>query len=116
MFVLNLTFKIPSRKIDRLFNRFTKKKRAEKLQIIHPIGPGNDPDLYGTIFISPYEAVRGTKKLVNIPVYLKRRVFSVTVPPGVKRGALLRLNGLGKSRPDGRTGNLLLKISFREDE
>ena len=116
IFMLNLAWKIPTEKIDRVFKRFTKRKRTEKLQIIHPIGPGNDPDLYGTIFISTYEAFMGTKKLVNIPVHLKKRLLTVTIPPGVTQGALLRLNGLGKVMPDGRTGNLILKVSFREEE
>jgi len=116
MFILNLTCKIPSGKIDRLFNRFTKKRRTEKLQIIYPIGPGNDPDLYGTLYISPYEAGIGTKKLVSIPIHLKKRLFSVIVPPGVTKGSLLRLKGLGKKMPDGTTGNLMLKVSFREEE
>jgi hypothetical protein len=116
IFFLNLTWKIPSGKIDRIFNSFTKRKRTEKLQIIHPIGPGNDPDLYGTIYISDYEAVIGTKKLVNIPVHLRKRLLTVTVPPGIIQGALLRLNGLGKVMPNGRKGNLILKIAFRKKE
>jgi DnaJ-class molecular chaperone len=111
-----LVWKIPSGKIDRVFNRFTKRKQTEKLQIIHPIGPGNDPDLYGTIFISDYEAGIGTKKQVYLPVHLKKRLLTVTIPPGVTRGTLLRLNGLGKVMPDNRTGNLILKVSFREEE
>lgn len=116
IFILNLVWKIPTGKIDRRFNRFTKRKRTEKLQIIHPIGPGNDPDLYGTIFISDYEAAMGTKKLVNIPVHLKKRLLTVTIPPGVTQRTLLRLNGLGKVMPDKRTGNLILKVAFREND
>ena len=114
IFILNLTWKIPSGKIDRVFNGLTRRKRTEKLQIIHPIGPGNDPDLYGTLYISAYEAVKGTKKLVNIPVFLKKRLIAVTVPPGITHGTLLRLNGLGKVMPDNRTGDLILKVSLRE--
>jgi len=116
IFILNLTWKIPSGKIDLAINRFTKRKRTEKLQIIHPIGPGNDPDLYGTLFISTYEAAMGTKKLVNIPVHLKKRLLTVTIPPGVTQGTLLRLNGLGKVMPNGRKGNLILKVAVREEE
>ncbi len=116
IFILNLTFKIPSGKIDRVFNSFTKRKRTEKLQIIHPIGPGNDPDLYGTIFISAYEADMGTKKRIYIPVHLKKRLLTVTIPSGITQGTLLRLNGLGKVMPDNRTGNLILKVSFRGEE
>jgi len=115
IFILNLVWKIPTGKIDRVFNRFTKRKRTEKLQIIHPIGPRNDPDLYGTIFISDNEAVMGTKKMVNIPVSIKKRLLTVTIPSGATQGTLLRLNGLGKVLSDGRKGNLILKISFRED-
>jgi len=116
IFILNLTWKIPAGKIDKAVNRFTKKKHTEKLQIIHPICPGNDPDLYGTIFISDYEADTGTKKLVNIPVHLKKRLLTVTIPPGVTQGTLLRLNGLGKVMSDNRTGDLLLRVSVRKKE
>jgi len=115
MFLLNLTAKIPSGRLDHLLARLTRRKRTERLQIIRPIGPGTTPDLYGTIYITPYEALTGTKKLVGIPADLKKRVFAVTVPPGVRRGTLLRLKGLGKALPDGGAGNLILKVVFREE-
>ena len=58
----------------------------------------------------------GTKKRVYLPVHLKKRLLTVTIPPGVTQETLLRLTGLGKVMPDKRTGNLILKVSFREEE
>lgn len=116
MFFLNLTAKIPSGRIDQRTRRLTRRKHTEKLQIIRPVSPENTADLYGTLYITPYEALIGTKKLVGIPADLKKRMFTVTVPPGISPGTLLRLKGLGRNLNDGAVGNLILKVALREDE
>jgi len=92
--------------------RFTKRKKTDRLQMIRPVGTGNDPNLYGSIRVSWYEAISGTRKLVNIPWGFHKRLFRVTVPPGIKEGSLLRLKGVGKSTPDGQRGDIYLKVDI----
>jgi membrane associated rhomboid family serine protease len=90
--------------------RITEKKKTHRLQVIRPAGPGSDPNLYGTIHVSWYEALVGTNKLVNIPWGFQKRLFRVTVPPGVREGSQLRLKGMGKRLPDGQKGDVYLKV------
>jgi len=96
---------------DRL-RRVTAKKKTHRLQVIRPIGPGNDPHLYGTITVTSFEALVGTKKLVNIPWGFQKRMVKVIVPPGVTEGSKLRLKGLGKTISDGQRGDLYLKVAI----
>ncbi|CAB1063632.1 FIG056164: rhomboid family serine protease [Olavius sp. associated proteobacterium Delta 1] len=96
--------------------RVTARKKTPHLQVIRPIGPGPDPHLYGVITISPHEAAGGTRKLVNIPWGFRKRLFRVSVPPGIKEGSRLRLKGLGKdagSNDRGGRGNLYLKVRIQ---
>jgi len=96
---------------DRL-RRVTAKKKTHRLQVIRPIGPGNDPHLYGTITVTSFEALVGTKKLVNIPWGFQKRMVKVIVPSGVTEGSKLRLKGLGKITSDGQRGDLYLKVAI----
>ena len=41
---------------------------------------------------------------------MKNKLFVVTIPPGVKEGAILRLRGIGKKRDDDQRGDVYLKI------
>ena len=96
---------------DRM-RRVTAKRKTHRLQVIRPIGPGKDPHLYGTIAVTSFEALVGTKKLVNIPWGFQKRIVKVIVPPGVKEGSKLRLKGLGKTTSDGQRGDLYLKVAI----
>jgi DnaJ-class molecular chaperone len=69
--------------------------------------------MYGTLVISPYEALTGTRKLVNVPWGFHNRLIRVLVPPGVKRGSKLRLQGLGKQTREGSRGDLYLQVEIR---
>jgi membrane associated rhomboid family serine protease len=93
--------------------RVTERKGTPRLQVIHPVGPGSDLNLYGTISVSPHEAATGTRKMVNIPWGFQKRLFSVQVPPGIAAGQILRLQGLGKQAAAGQRGDLLLKVVIR---
>ncbi len=96
---------------DRL-RRVTAKKKTHRLQVIRPIGPGKDPHLYGTLNVTSFEALVGTKKLVNIPWGFQKRMVKVIVPAGVTEGSKLRLKGLGKTTSDGQRGDLYLKVAI----
>lgn len=82
------------------------------LQNIHVRSHPDDPDAYGTLFVTPQEAHFGTRKLVNIPWGGQSRLHTVAVPPRVDDGAVLRMRGMGKRRyPEGR-GDLYLTVKI----
>ena len=105
--LLKILDAIPS---SRKPSQITKKKTTPRLQVIRPVVSGADPNLYDTIHVSWYEALTGTRKLINVPWGFQKRLFRVTVPAGVKDGSQLRLKGMGKIAPDGQRGDLFLKV------
>ena len=90
----------------------TTKKRSHRLQVIYPQRIPGSPDLQGRLRISAFEALAGTRKIVMIASGLRRRTLRVTVPPGIQAGKSLRLKGIGPVAPDGRHGDLYLKIEL----
>jgi membrane associated rhomboid family serine protease len=115
--MVSLTFflRIPGSGLSEIFRSKTERRRTPRLQLIRTLGSAEDPNLYGTLTISPREARSGTVKLVNIPWGFQKRVFKVNVPPGVVEGTGLRLAGMGRQMGD-RRGDLYLKVSIRERE
>ena len=111
---LKLFLALPGDRISDRLRRMTEKKKSYRLQVIRPVGMANDPNLYGKITITPFEAIAGTQKLVNIPRGFQKRLFKVIVPPGMKEGSLLKLRGLGKDTPQGQKGDLLLKVAIQK--
>jgi membrane associated rhomboid family serine protease len=109
---LKILLALPGTGVTDRVRRVTAKRKTHRLQVIRPVGPGNDPHLYGTISVSSFEALAGTQKLVNIPWGFKKQIIKVIVPPGVKEGSKLRLKGLGKTTSDGQRGNLYLKVAI----
>ena len=110
---LKILLALPGAVPPQGLRRVTERKRTPHLQVIRPIGPGPDLNLYGTITVSPREAATGTRKLVNIPWGFQKRLFNVQVPPGIAEGRILRLQGLGKQVTPGQRGDLLLKVVIR---
>jgi hypothetical protein len=109
---LKIFLLLPEIGVSDKMRRVTAKRKTHRLQVIRPVGPGNDPHLYGTITITSFEAIAGTHKLVNIPWGFQKRLIRVTVPAGMKAGSKLRLKGLGKITDDGQRGDLYLKVSI----
>jgi len=109
---LKIFLLLPEIGVSDQMRRITAKRKTHRLQVIRPVGPGNDPHLYGTITITSFEAIAGTHKLVNIPWGFQKRLIRVTVPAGMKAGNKLRLNGLGKITADGQRGDLYLKVAI----
>jgi membrane associated rhomboid family serine protease len=109
---LKILLALPGTGVTDRVRRVTAKRKTHRLQVIRPVGPGNDPHLYGTISVSSFEALAGTQKLVNIPWGFKKQIIKVIVPPGVKEGSKLRLKGLGKTTSDGQRGDLYLKVAI----
>ncbi|MCG6911707.1 MAG: rhomboid family intramembrane serine protease [Deltaproteobacteria bacterium] len=111
---LKLALRMPATGISAPIKRVTTKKKSHRLQVIHPAGPADDADLYGSLNITPTEAFQGSYKLVNIPWGFHKRMVRVTVPAGVTAGKTLKLKGLGKQMPDGSKGDLYLKIRIAQ--
>ncbi|MCG6894734.1 MAG: rhomboid family intramembrane serine protease [Desulfobacteraceae bacterium] len=111
--LLKLFGMVPRIGADEKVRSVTSKRRTEHLQSIRPRGGAGDADMYGTLVISPYEALTGTRKLVNVPWGFHNRLIRVLVPPGVKRGSKLRLQGLGKQTREGSRGDLYLQVEIR---
>lgn len=109
---LKLALKLPSTGVSRKISPMTTKKKTSRLQVIQPGGPADDPNLYGTLVISPFEASLGSKKLVNIPWGFQKRLINVKIPPGIKNGQQLKLKSLGKLTPEGGRGDLYLKVQI----
>ena len=107
---LKLFLILPRTGIDDKIHRVTAKRKTSRLQVVRPTGQGTDSDLYGVIEISPFEALVGTRKLVNVPWGFQKRLIRVNVPQGIRPGSKLRLRGLGKTTDGGRRGDLLLKV------
>ena len=114
MIFVKLFLKIPELGVTRQVRRITSKKKTHRLQSINVIGTADDPHLYGSIIITPREAQLGTRKVVNIPWGFQKRLFHVTVPPGVREGTKLRLTGMGKRIHDRNRGDLYLRIRIGE--
>ncbi len=89
------------------------RKKTNRLQVIRPVGFENDPNLYGTITITPHEALTGSHKVVNLSWGFYKKLFRVVIPPGIQDGGIVRLKGEGKKKADGNAGDLLLKVAVR---
>lgn len=109
---LKIFLLLPEIGVSDQMRRVTAKRKTHRLQVVRPVGTGNDPHLYGTITITSFEAIAGTHKLVNIPWGFQKRLIRVTVPAGMKAGSKLRLKGLGKITAAGQRGDLYLKVAI----
>ena len=107
---LRLFLKTPSDGAGNWLRRSTTKRKTPHLQIVRSDRNRDELHLYGTVFISPREARQGTRKLVNVPLGLQKRLYRVIVPSGVSDGTVLRLAGLGRVSDDGQRGDLFLKV------
>jgi hypothetical protein len=102
--------RVPHTGMTERMREATQRKWTPRLQVAQVQDTPQDPNLYGTITISPKEAFLGTRKLISVKWGLRSRVLRVTVPPRMRVGTVLRLVGLGKVFPDGRKGDLHLKV------
>jgi membrane associated rhomboid family serine protease len=107
---LRLFLKVPPTGVSDWLKRSTSKRKTPHLQVIRSEKNRDELHLYGTVFVSPWEARHGTRKLVNVPVGLQKRLFRITVPAGVNDGTVLRLSGMGRAANDGHKGDLFLKV------
>lgn len=75
----------------------------------------NNYDVELAISVTPTgERTVSTETVVFIP-HLRKSV-RVSIPSNFEEGQILRLRGLGKTAPDGQTGDLFLRINFIEGD
>ena len=108
--LLRLAPRIPANGLTKRIKEVTVRKKTPHLQVIQATGVADDPHLYGTIVISPYEAASGTTKLVNIPWGYMKRLYRIAIPPGISSGKTLRLKGMGRQFPGGEKGDMMLRV------
>jgi hypothetical protein len=113
MIFLKLFQALPRTGLGERIGSVTTKKKTHRLQVLHPTGSSDSPHLYSSIAISPYEAVHGSDKMVNIPWGFHTRIIRVRIPSGIQEGQTLRLRGLGRQLSDGRRGDLMLRVTIR---
>jgi membrane associated rhomboid family serine protease len=113
MVLLKVSLRVPESGLSKPIRSATVRKKSHRLQVIRPDAPREtDPNLYGTLHLTPFEALTGARKMVTVSRGLKSRQLRVTVPAGMKSGSSLRLRGEGKTLPDGTRGDLYLKIEW----
>ena len=110
---LKLLDRIPATGVTRRVRHATEKKRSSRLQVIRREQGGANANLHGTLTVTQYEAMVGARKLVTVPAGLQHRLYNVIVPQGVADGQVLRLKGVGRPRPDGTRGDMMLKIKIQ---
>ena len=104
--------RIPTTGLSAPLETAAARKHSHHLQVIRPASVPGSPDLQGRLTITAFEALAGTRKRVALTAGRRRRTFLVRVPAGMKAGQSLRLRGLGQILPDGRRGDLYLKIEL----
>jgi membrane associated rhomboid family serine protease len=113
MILLKILRIVPNSGISQQLRHVTEKRKTPTLQVIRTSGAGSDPNLYGTIEITPWEAFAGVNKLVNIPWGFYNRTIRVQVPSNLKQGSIIRLKGMGRQMPEGLKGDLMLKVTIQ---
>ena len=105
---------VPATGLTGRMREATHKTGTPRLQVANAYDSPKDPHLYGTVTLTPREALLGTRKLMSVKWGLRSRVLRVSVPAGVAEGTVLRLAGLGKLMPDGEKGDLLLRVMIQD--
>lgn len=108
--LLKVFLAYPAPKITDRIRKISEKKKTHRLQVIRPLQADDDPNLYGTIVVSPYEAISGTSKLINLLGGSRKKLIRVIIPPGIREGTRLRLEGMGNYSPGGQKGDLFLTV------
>ncbi len=101
---------IPRTGLSEGIRQYTERRTTPRLQTISPQHLGEEPDLYGVIYLTNREAQYGARKMISVPQGMRKRTIMVTIPPGVEEGKRLRLKGLGKKDAEGNRGDLFLEI------
>jgi hypothetical protein len=88
----------PGQGIPRTLSDATVRKSTPRLHMARPLPQIGESDLYDVISITLEEAARGAKKLISIPFGYQKKTIVVRIPPGIRDGMKLRLEGMGRKR------------------
>ncbi|HET57745.1 MAG TPA: rhomboid family intramembrane serine protease [Deltaproteobacteria bacterium] len=99
----------PESGVTGRLRRITARRRSPRVRVVRREGSGGN-DFYGTLSISPEEALRGTRKIISVPSGLRKRLFAVSVPSGVGNKQVIRLPELGRKIGDESGGDGYLTI------
>ena len=111
--ILKLFDRIPATGVTNRLRHATEKKRSHRFQVVKTASGEEELNLYGTLTITQYEAMVGARKLITVPRGLKNRLYNVVVPQGIADGQVLRLKNVGKAKPDGTRGDMMLKVKVQ---
>jgi len=106
---------IPGFGLNHRVRRYTARESTPRLQVAETFAYEGDPNLYGTVVISPREAENGARKMVGLPGTGRKRLFFVDIPPGVTRGTRLRLPGAGRKDGAVRSGDVYLDVVIQDE-
>jgi membrane associated rhomboid family serine protease len=110
---LRIFLLIPGQGIPRTLSDATVRKSTPRLHISRPVPRMGESDLFDVIYITPEEAARGARKLISIPFGYQKKTIVVRIPPGIRDGTKLRLEGMGRKKDGGQRGDLYLQVSVR---
>jgi membrane associated rhomboid family serine protease len=107
---LKILLWLPATGISRKLGEATVRQSSPRLQRTQPTAGEEEGDLQSVLEITPREARDGAKKIVTVRSGLRDRLLRVAVPPGVRDGTVLRLQGGGARKDAGERGDLHLTI------
>lgn len=111
--MLKYFIQLPSGKFsDRMKEAFPRKKTPDIITVKTLRIPDTN-DLLGKIEISPFEALSGCTKRINLPWGFYNRLYRVNIPPGIKEKQKIRLSGLGLAGDYNEKGDLYIEIRFK---
>lgn len=116
MVTVRLFLLFPQTGASQTVRRITEKQRSPGLQVVRPSGPQDSADLYGRIYLSPWETQNGVRKTINLPWGFQDRLVKVDIPPETQEGSTIRLRNMGRIRDDGGRGDLFLKVVHPPEE
>ncbi|MFB3925751.1 MAG: rhomboid family intramembrane serine protease [Syntrophales bacterium] len=107
---------MPGSGVTKRLRRLTARQSTPRFHIADAVQYAGEPDLHGTITITPKEARNGARKLVSIPdgSGSKKRLFFVKIPPGIREGARLRMEGMGKTSGENFRGDVYFYIRIAD--
>lgn len=106
-------------KLFDLFPRFgyssslegaTARRTSPKIQIMRPVMEEGMSRFVGSLSITPREASRGARKMISLAGEREKKLFHVTIPPGIRDGMTLRLPGLGGKNGSGESLDGYIRI------
>ncbi len=110
---LKIFLLIPGQGVPRILTDATVRKGTPRLHMARPVLQSAESDLFDVIYITPEEAARGARKLISVSFGYQKKTVIVGIPPGIRDGTKLRLEGMGKKTNGDQRGDLYLQVSIR---